>query len=175
MKAIPCPCKLCWKQYLVLENSGELAVTMFPPSWNLQISPWKTWWLRGVPSSSRMRQLKNTECKKYTFHGGFQPSPSLRPFFVFAKDMPWDGFVNIPGGLVKTQRGSHHLDDEYHINVKCKPWAMNHEHHSVDATRFVAAIWVLCGHHLQELSHHAESLWEPWHHSAKERDWSRVG
>lgn len=23
MKAIPCPCKLCWKQYLVLENSGE--------------------------------------------------------------------------------------------------------------------------------------------------------
>ena len=33
-------------------------VTMFPPSWTLQISPWKTWWLRGVPSSSRMRQWK---------------------------------------------------------------------------------------------------------------------
>lgn len=76
---------------------------------------------------------------------GFSTFSQSTTFFVFAKDMPWDGFVNIPGGLVKTQWGSHHLDDEYHINVKCKSWAMNHEHHSVDATRFVAAQWFCVG------------------------------
>ena len=60
-------------------------VTMFPPSWTLQISPWKTWWLRGVPSSSRMRQWKNTECKKYTFHGGVSTFSQSTTFFCICQ------------------------------------------------------------------------------------------
>lgn len=64
--------------------------------------------IEGVPSLSRMRQLKNTECKKYTFHGGFQRSPSLRPFLYLPKtchEMVLSTFLTVwskPNGEVAT-------------------------------------------------------------------------
>ena len=144
MKAIPCPCKLCWKQYLVLENSGELELPCFRHHGICRFHLGKHGDWRGsllVKNATMKKHWVQEICVSW----GFSTFSHSTTFFVFAKDMPWDGFVNIPGGLVKTQWGSRHLDDEYHVNVKCKPWAMNHEHHSVDATRFVAAQWFCVG------------------------------